>query len=285
MLRTCTKDDFLKYSDFAYELATDLTKSSYPTYCDGIKTKAMFVERSLKAFERDTEDMFLFEHEGKVQGVIHYSWIPEDNYLSINSFNINEATEVALTEFLEYVGGKFKGYDLFMGFPAENKAAVETLSARGFELVGDDYNDTAHLDKLDNFQVSDKIIAIDKDNFESFRKLHDQIDGDMYWNSERMFEALENWRIFVREEAGEPQGAVYYTTAKGDWYEIFGIDINKGGYDSYLFKELINAALADAKSRGGRVMTFFCDEEGEADAKECGFECVGKYLCFESHLS
>ena len=285
MLRTCTKDDFLKYSDFAYELATDLTKSSYPTYCDGIKTKAMFVERSLKAFERDTEDMFLFEHEGKEQGVIHYSWIPEDNYLSINSFNINEATEVALTEFLEYVGEKFKGYDIFMGFPAENKVAVETLSAKGFELVGDDYNNTAYLDKHDDFPISDKIIAIDKDNFESFRKLHDQIEGDMYWNSERMFEALENWRIFVREEAGEPQGAVYYTTAKGDWYEIFGIDINKGGYDSYLFKELINAALADAKNRGGRVMTFFCDEEGEEDAKECGFECVGKYLCFESHLS
>lgn len=36
MLRTCIKDDFLKYSDFAYELASDLTKSSYPTYCDGL---------------------------------------------------------------------------------------------------------------------------------------------------------------------------------------------------------------------------------------------------------
>lgn len=285
MLRTCTKDDFLKYSDFAYALATDLTKSSYPTYCDGIKTKQMFMERSLKAFERETEDMFLFEHEGRVQGVIHYSWIPKDKYLSINSFNINEAAEVALTEFLEYVVGKFKGYDLFMGFPAENKAAELTLSARGFELVGDDYNNTAHLDKLDIFQISDKIIAIGKDNFGSFKILHDQIAGDMYWNSERMFEALENWRIFVREEAGEPQGAVYYTTAKDDWYEIFGIDLKNDEYDSELFKELINAALADAKSRGGRVMTFFCGEEGEADARECGFECVGKYLCFEGHLS
>lgn len=36
MLTTCTKDDFFKYSDFAYELASDLTKSSYPTYCDGL---------------------------------------------------------------------------------------------------------------------------------------------------------------------------------------------------------------------------------------------------------
>lgn len=36
MLITCTKDDFLKCSDFAYELASDLTKSSYPTYCDGL---------------------------------------------------------------------------------------------------------------------------------------------------------------------------------------------------------------------------------------------------------
>ena len=47
--------------------ASDLTKSGYPTYCDGVKTKEMFVKRSVKAFERENEQMLLFELEGEVQ--------------------------------------------------------------------------------------------------------------------------------------------------------------------------------------------------------------------------
>ena len=66
MLRPCSEDEFYKYADFAYELACDLTKSGYPTYCDGVKTKAMFIDRALKAFERETEQMLLFEVQGRV---------------------------------------------------------------------------------------------------------------------------------------------------------------------------------------------------------------------------
>ena len=51
-------------------------------------------------------------------------------------------------------------------------------------------------------------------------------------------------------------------------FEIFGIDIDQGIYDAEVFKELLQAALSDAKHRKGNVMTFFCDEEYEkvADA-------------------
>lgn len=284
MLRTCSKDEFKKNIDFAYELATDLTKSGYPTYCDGIKTKKMFVERSMKAFERDTEEMLLFEQEGKVQGFIHYYWIPEDNYLATNSFNVNKAAEQALLEFLTYVGERFKGYDLFLGFPAENKAAVDFLVGQNFECIENDYNNTAFLDKYDPILVQNDLIRIGKENYESFKLLHDQIEGDMYWNSERIFEDLDNWVIFAREEGGKPQGAVYYMDAADGWFEIFGIDLDHQEYHADLFKDLLNAALLDAKNRGGKVMTFFCEEEGEQAALECGFVCVGKYLCYKVHV-
>ena len=70
MLRLCSKEEFDQYVDFAYDLALDVTKSGYPTYCDGAKTKEMFIERSLKAFDRETEQMLLFELEGEVQGTV-----------------------------------------------------------------------------------------------------------------------------------------------------------------------------------------------------------------------
>ena len=57
MLIKCTKQELEKYIDFVYGLALDLTKSGYPIYCDGIKTKSMFIECLLKAFERDDEEI------------------------------------------------------------------------------------------------------------------------------------------------------------------------------------------------------------------------------------
>ena len=284
MLLECPKNDFEKYIDFAYDLALDLSKSGYPTYRDGIKTKDMFVERLLKAFDREDEQMLLFVHDGAVQGIIHYYWIPDDFYLQTNAFCINEATETALSEFLTFVGERFQGYDVFLGFPAENEQAVNYLSGRGFECIEDDFNNTVFLDKCNYVPESKEILQINKENYEDFRIIHSQIEGDMYWNSDRIYEDLDNWIILIKKTEGKPQGAVYYTDADDGWYEIFGIDIDSDKYDPELFQDLLNAAIADARLRGGRVMTFFCEKEYEETALKCGFFCVGNYLCYKVHL-
>lgn len=75
MLKPCAKNEFDQYVDFAYELATDAEKSAYPTYCDGIKTKEMFIERLLKAYERETEEILLFE-TCRTQSLQYLSFCP-----------------------------------------------------------------------------------------------------------------------------------------------------------------------------------------------------------------
>ncbi len=284
MLRSCLREEFDQYGDFAYELAEDLTKSGYPTYCDGIKTKDMFVERSLKAFERDTEEMLIFEQEGEVRGLIHYYWLPEDQYLAAISFNISQDTETALSDFFSYIRERFKGYDVFLGFPSENTAAVRFLAGQGFECIEDDYNNTAYLDKIEELPEYRDMIRIDRENYEDFRFLHSQIEGDMYWNTERILKDLDHWTIFVKKKDGRPQGAVYYTDADDGWFEIFGIDIDQDAFDPVLFKELLQTALLDVKKRNGRFMTFFCEKEYEEATLACGFICVGNYLCYKTHI-
>ena len=284
MLRSCSKEEFIAHIEFAYALATNMKTSGYPTYCDGIKTKAMFVERALKAFERETEEMLLFVYEDEVQGLIHYYWLPEDRYLQLIGFHVARAAEQALSEFLEYVGERFRGYDAYLGFPSENRSAVQFLAAQGFECIENDYNNTAFLDQLDSGPENRDVIQIRRENYQWFQTLHCQTQGDMYWDSERIYDALDDWIIFVRETDGKPQGAVYYRNIEDGWFEIFGIDIDHGKYDPALFMELLNAALSDAKRRNGRFMTFFCEEAYEAAAKACGFVCVGNYLCYNTHL-
>ena len=284
MLRTCTNSEFDLYVDFAYELAANIEKSAYPTYCDGVKTKEMFVDRLTMAFERETEEILLFEIDGKVEGLIHYEWIPDDRYAATCAFNINRSTEQALEEFLAYVKEKCRGCDLYLGFPAENRVAIEFFEKQGFECIEDDYNNTVFIDEIPVFSEGSGLTRISSDNYDLFKPLHDQIAGDTYWNSERILADLNNWVVFVEEENGIPRGAVYYMDACDGWFEIFGIDMDSGIFNQEVFRNLLSAALADAKSRGGRIMTFFCEEEGEQTALECGLRCIGRYLCYKTHL-
>lgn len=284
MLRICTEQDFNTYFDFVYELALNQSKSGYPTYSDGIKTKEMFYDRSLKAFSRDTEEIILFEYEGKVEGWIHYYWIPEDNYLSTVSFNINSATEQALEEFINFVEEKFKGYELFLGYSMANKKAVNYLSTHGFECIEDDFNHTAYLEHYKYVSKADDIVRITKENYDLFQKLHNCLEGDMYWNSKRIYDDIEEWTIFVKLKDGETIGNVYYINADDGWFEIFGIDMKDGVLDKNTFRELLEVAINEAKHLGGKYMTYFCSKEELEIVKSIGFECVGEYVCYKKYL-
>lgn len=284
MLRKCTEQDFDIYIDLAYSLALEPSKSGYPTYTDGIKTKEMFIERAKQAFSDDCEDILLFEYNGAVEGWIHYYWIPEDNYLSTAAFNVRTATEAALREFQDFAEAKFPGYDLYLGYPAENTAAIGYLSANGFECIESDYNNTAFLDNLKPAPADGGIIPITEQNYPIFREIHARAEEEMYWNSDRIYQSFEDWTIFAGLENGEPSGAIYYTTADDGWFEVFGIDFKDGVYDPELLRKLINAALADAKARGGKYMTFFCEEDGQEVLEESGFVCVGEYRCYKLHI-
>lgn len=284
MLRRCTEQEYRKYADFVYGLALDPSKSGYPTYSDGIKTKAMFFERAEKAFSRETEDILLFEYEGTVEGWIHYYSLPDDNYLSTVSFNINFHTEIALQEFFELAQERFKGYELFLGYSKDNKRAVSFLSNNGFECIEEDYNNTAFLNHYEPIRVNSNVVRITKDNYEYFRTLHRQAEGDMYWNSERIYADIDNWIILAKLHNGEAVGSVYYTTAGDGWFEIFGIDMKASAFDSELFGELMGKAMNTAKELGGKFMTFFCGKKEQEIVCKLGFECVGEYVCYKKYL-
>ena len=281
MLVKCSKDEIDQYLDFMYGLALDLAKSGYPTYRDGIKDKAAFVQRLYRAFEREDEEVLLFVYDGEVQGLILYYWISEDRYLQTSVFCTNVGTRVALEEFVGFLKPRFRGYELFMGFPAENKEAVGYLSEHGFECIEDDYNNTAFLDRCDYGPAGEGIVQVGRDNYAAFRTIHDQVEGDMYWDSDHIFEKLDDWILLVKEEDGLPKGVAYYRTFDNEHYELFGIDTDGNAYDPKLFGELLTAVVSDCKKRGGKALTFFSEKEYEENVIACGFTCIGNYLCYK----
>jgi len=68
MLKRIPENEAGRYIDPAYELALDQTRSAYPTYADGIKTKDEFAASFLEAAGGENDELLLFEQDGKTAG-------------------------------------------------------------------------------------------------------------------------------------------------------------------------------------------------------------------------
>lgn len=283
MLKKLEEQDFDRYVEFAYELALDMTKSGYPTYADGIKTKDEFVDRAREAYYAQNDEILLFERDGAVAGWIHYFYLPEDRYVDTCAFCIAEGTEEALAEFIDFAREHFPGSELYLGFPRENREAVAALEAGGYECIEESYNDAVDFADYVLCPENAGILAITRENYSFFAALHSQTDCDMYWNTARILDAIDRWRIYVYLRNGKAAGAIYFMDDK-IMPEIFGVDFPEGAYDSEVYQALLTAALNEGKRSGAKHMIFFNEKEAQADALSCGFRCIGEYMCFKIAL-
>lgn len=286
MLIPLKQSEFERYIDFAYDLALDLTRSSYPTYCDGIKTKADFIARAKTSIERPDEDILLFADDGVVEGWISFWCQQTEHFLSVNGFYTRQNTGKALEEFVEYCRARWPGFELDLGFPAENAAAVSWLEGKDIPRM--DYSWNYQLN-LEEYRLSPDVPGIRRvmaDSFEDFAAIHRQIEGDMYWNCQRVWETLANWDIFVTE-TGDSAGELLMTGFNGSsHYEIFALAFADGQYRAEPFQALLTQALNTLKKRGAKWLTFFVDvgqPEGKALAS-LGFRLVGTYTAYRIRL-
>ena len=97
------------------------------------------------------------------------------------------------------------------------------------------------------------IVPITRENYEPFGKLHSR-HMDMYWNSERLLEDIDNWTIYLYWRDGVAAGAIYFT-GDSTLSEIFGIDFS-GDYDAEVYRLLVTKALNEAKRNNVRYMVF-----------------------------
>lgn len=274
MLIKATKEAIEQHMDFAYSLAIDQTKSGYPLWSDGISTKEEFMDRVWKSYESKDRDILLFVVDGVVEGWIQFFYIKEDRYLQTNGFLINSHTEQALTEFLEYAHAHFSGYELYFGFPKRNADAISALQKRNCKLIQESYHDIYIFDGSDIRPEADEIVKVTKSNFPEFRKIH-QTDPETYWNSDRIFRALDEWLIYLKYQ--EDAVAGYVCVRNG---EIFSLGYQDNRFDKSVYEALVKVILRDLQAAGYKHLIFFNDEESQSAALELGFTCVSKYVLY-----
>mgnify|MGYP002569717053 FL=1 len=284
MLRIPTANEFEEYSERAYVLALDPSRSSFPSYADGIKTKEDFLAIAKRGFESENEEIYIFEHGGEMHGWIHFYVLTEDKYIGIEAFETDGFEKEQFAEFVALLKEKYSGYEVNAGFPSQNERAVSAAIENGFEIIEESAVNILFFSNYEPQPESGRVEPLTKNNLAVFAKLHDKVE--MYWNTKRLTEAYfggDKWRIYLTEKNGKA-AAIYFVFA-GNIAEIFGLDFSDG-FDGTAAGELLTAALNEAKKNvSAKAMYWFTEDERETQlAKRFGAEKFTDYKAFCLHI-
>lgn len=271
MLTVITKQQFDNYIDYAYSLALDITKSSYPTYTDNIKTKSDFVDMSLRGFGQDNE-ILLFTHGGVVYGWVQYFWQQDTKYLQLQSFLIDNYVDIAISQFDKYIADNFGGYEVYMGFAPDNTHACCYLD-KTCRVIEHSYNHVLHFCKY-KLSHSKQLTKISKDNFALFASMHDSVT-DTYWTSSRLQDNLDKFYIYVAVHNDKAVGYIYYNIA-GGMAEIYGAQYD----NATTLQLLLSQALDNCAMLGAQHMCYLATSEQCDMLSRLGFDLISKYYCY-----
>lgn len=283
MLKPLTNDNYKSYLDWAYSLALDMTRSGYPTYADGLKTRAEFDEIAALAHERDHEGALLFEDNGRTLGYIHYFAKPEDKYLDTRSFCIEDKTEQAMDELIAFLGAKYPGFTMHFGFSDQNTRAVSHLIELGWPLHEESLVAVMKFEDYEPKPESAKTIPITEENFDRFAAIHAQWDGNMYWDNAHLREAMDRWHLYLLERDGKDVAVIYFMYVDGI-LEIFGLDHAGGKFNQEDFRALLLRALNQGKEDGMETFTSFHGPEEAPVMQELGTRSLGRYVMYAKEL-
>lgn len=279
MLTVLSEADFDRYIDRMYELALIPECTGYPVWYDGYKTKDMFIERTRKAFARENEEILLFTLDGEFCGWVQYYELPEDRYFGTVSMGASRGMERMLSEFLDFAEARFPDDSVYLGFPAENREALDFLPSRGFRLGESTWNMLLRdLPRVEPDLPAETVMRIGRENFDLFRALHAKNGETMYWNADRIEKTLDDWILFVLVRDGVPKAAA--CCSRDDYAEIFSLDF-AGDFDPSAASSLLRACAAAAKEDGSAVLGYFCEDEEKQAVEDAGFSCVGQYVMME----
>lgn len=284
MLRIPTANEFEEYSERAYMLALDPSRSSFPSYADGIKTKEDFLAIAKRGFESENEEIYIFEHGGEMRGWIHFYVLTEDKYIGIEAFETDGFEKEQFADFVALLKEKYTGYEVTAGFPSQNERAVSAAIENGFEIIEESAVNILFFSDYEPQSESGRVEPLTKKNLAVFAKLHDKVE--MYWNTKRLTEAYfggDKWRIYLTEKDGKA-AAIYFVYAE-NIAEIFGLDFSDG-FDGTAAEELLTAALNEAKKNvSAKAMYWFTEDERETQlAKRFGAEKFTDYKAFCLHI-
>ena len=183
----------------------------------------------------------------------------------------------------------YPNYKALFGFPKENLKANKYFIENSYECIDSCLDMRLSTDDFKGTKYNDNIFEICKSDFDSYAPFHDKYFQRIYWTSNRLRKALEDWHIFVYRQEGIIEGSIFITECDENTIEIFGLAVSDK-YKGRGIEEVLLVRSLDKLFRDNpyiKQTIFFIDDiEGEEleTVKKIGFNYFSSYRCYQVWL-
>lgn len=282
MIKVISKNYISTAVDFAWELSQKPETSSYSLY----KEKSKLEENFKRSFLKDNNILVGYYENNELIAVINFFFVESEKYLQTTGAYISSNYNKVMDALIVMLKSKYPNYRALFGFTKENINANDYFIENGYECVDSCLDMRLSTVNFKGTEQINNIFKICKSDFDSYASFHDKSFQGIYWTSNRLREALDDWYIFVYRQEDTIEGSIFITTCDENTIEIFGLAVS----DKYKGKGIEEVLLSQALDELFRYNTsikktiFFIDDvEGkELDmVKKIGFNYYSSYRCYQ----
>lgn len=284
MIREIGEDLLEEVVEFSWEIFSDSRNSGFPKYRTCEEMRKYF----LRSVERE-DDKLLACYEGEeLIGVLNLFVDEENEYLQARGGVLAKRSfDIVCDEFIRYLESNYSGYKMYFGYPVENVKAIKYLKDIKAKPV--DASTTMNLKKVDFVRVDvfDEVVLLTDKYYKEYGVFHDKHNPNMYWNSERIFEKIDIWKIYVIMKEGKIVGSIFIKFIGDTESEVFGISVDEEyKYDNFELM-LLSEGVYNIFQDGREQMLYFVDEDDEVSLEaslKVGFKQIDTYRSYKVSL-
>lgn len=285
MIIEINEEPFEEVVLFCWELARQKSNCGFPRFDNFEQLSARF----LRTLQHPEDKILAYYEFGTLTGVLNLYVEAENKYLqTIGGIFTQADFSVVANQFLNYISQRYHEFELYLGFPKEYMAANQYFNAIKAEIV--DASMTMKLLPTDYIKTvpTHDVISLTEADYSEFATFHDYHNPKVYWNSERIFEKIEQWNIFLCKVHDKIIGDIIIRQNLGDTEkEIYGISIDADYKNIGLELSLLTFSLQHTLTPDIEKVLFFVDETDTAQYEatlKTGFKQVDTYRCYKMKL-
>lgn len=285
MLQRIGKSDISIAVDFAWELNQNPETSSYTLYNE----KSKLEENFNMSFLKDNSILLGYYKNNELIAVIQFFFIHSERYLQTTGVYISSNYNDVMDALMVIFKNEYPNYRALFGFPKENIKANNYFIENGYECVDSCLDMRLSTVDFKGTKHSNNIFQLCKSDFDSYAYFHDKSFPNIYWTSNRLREAFDDWYIFVYRSKGSIEGSVFIKICNENTLEIFGLLVS----DEYLGKGIEEVLLAQGlkilfKYKPSIKKTIFLINDVESEeinmVEKVGFKYFSSYRCYQVWL-
>lgn len=282
-IRSLQRPDLAKVRPLLDLALEDKTHFSYPRF---YKINDIFRELEYSIEFMATQTLVV-EENGNIEGLATYFWDEDEKYIQTTLLVIKNKDIKAFEKLISHIKNERKDYRLDLGLSHTCWLNDEAYIKENAQIT-----ECSHV--LEAKNLSEKrgevtgIKVLAREAFPKYQAFHDKFAKDMYYNSKNLLRDFDRFRVFVKEENGEPVASLLVkiygeNPCKG---EIFGIFVDENEEKAEICDELLKVMTNSLIDEFGKISTikYFVEVDKKIELKIAQankFENLDTYILYK----